>query len=261
MSESLGFEVDDRGVGVLTLNRPDVRNAFDADLIAGISRTVAELPDAVRVLVLRGEGKVFSAGADLAWMRSMKDFSYAENVEDSRKLRRMFELLDACPVPVVGRIHGAAVAGATGLVACCDVAVAAEGTIFAFTEVRLGLVPAVISPWVVRKTGYAFARAAFLTAERFDAERAYEVGLVHRVAPADELDDVVEGYVEGFLASGPEALRETRELVDDVAGRPPDEVGERTVETIARARVSDEGQEGIAAFFEKRPPRWAPEGD
>lgn len=261
MSESLGFELDDRGVGVLTLNRPDVRNAFDADLIAGISRTVAELPDTVRVLVLRGEGKVFSAGADLNWMRSMKDFSYEENVEDSRQLRRMFELLDACPVPVVGRIHGAAIAGATGLVACCDVAVAAEGTIFAFTEVRLGLVPAVISPWVVRKTGYAFARAAFLTAERFDAERAYEVGLVHRVAPADELDGVVEGYVEGFLASGPEALRETRALVDDVDGRPPDEVGERTVETIARARVSDEGQEGIAAFFEKRSPRWAPEGD
>lgn len=261
MSEPLGFDVDGRGVAVLTLRRPDVRNAFDDELIAGISRTVAELPDGVRVLVLRGEGKVFSAGADLNWMRSMKDFSYEENVSDSRELRRMFELLDACPVPVVGRIHGAAVAGATGLVACCDVAVAAEGTVFAFTEVRLGLVPAVISPWVVRKTGYAFARAALLTAERFGAERAYEVGLVHRVVSAEELDDVVEGYVEGFLASGPRALRETRDLVDGVAGRPPEEVGERTVETIARARVSEEGQEGIAAFFEKRAPRWAPEED
>lgn len=259
MNGSLGFEVDERGVATLTLNRPDVRNAFDDDLIAGISRTVAELPDSVRVLVLRGEGKVFSAGADLNWMRSMKDFSYEENVEDSRKLRRMFELLDGCPVPVVGRVHGAAIAGATGLVACCDVAVAAAGTVFAFTEVRLGLVPAVISPWVIRKTGYAFSRAAFLTAERFDADRAYEVGLVHRVVPAEELGDVVEGYVEGFLASGPEALRETRDLVDGVAGRPPEEVGERTVETIARARVSREGQEGMTAFFEKRSPRWAPE--
>lgn len=259
MSNPLGFEVDDRGVATLTLDRPDVRNAFDDELIAAISHRVAELPDDVRVLVLRGAGKVFSAGADLNWMRSMKDFSYSENVEDSRKLRRMFELLDACPVPVVGRVHGAAVAGATGLVACCDVAVAAEGTIFAFTEVRLGLVPAVISPWVVRKTGYAFARAAFLTAERFGAERAYEVGLVHRVVDPDELDDAVEGYVEGFLASGPEALRATRDLVEDVAGRPPAEVGERTVEAIARARVSREGQEGMAAFFEKRSPRWAPE--
>lgn len=261
MSTPLRFDVDGRGVARLTLNRPDVRNAFDDELIASISRTVAELPVAVRALVLAGEGKVFSAGADLNWMRSMKDFSYERNVEDSRKLRRMLELLDACPVPVVGRVHGAAIAGATGLVACCDVAVAAEDTVFAFTEVRLGLVPAVISPWVIRKVGYAFARAAFLTAERFDARRAYEVGLVHRVVAPSELDAVVDGYVDGFLASGPEALRETAVLVDHVAGRRPEDVGDRTVETIAGARVSEEGQEGMAAFFEKRDPRWAPSDD
>lgn len=258
MSDVLRFEVDDRGVGRLTLTRPDVRNALDGELIARVTETVSRLPASCRVLVIAGEGRVFSAGADLNWMRSMKGFTHEENVEDSRALHDMFEALDACPVPVVGRIHGAAIAGAAGLVACCDVAVAAEGTLFAFTEVRLGLVPAVISPWVIRKVGYSFARATMLTAERFDARRAYEAGLVHRIVPDDALDAVVGEDVDGLLAAGPQALARTRRLLDEVWGRQPAETGDLTAEVIAAARVSEEGQEGVAAFFDKRKPRWAP---
>ncbi|HVL81062.1 MAG TPA: enoyl-CoA hydratase-related protein [Actinomycetota bacterium] len=255
----ISFSTDERGVARLALNRPDVRNAFNDELIAAVTDTVRDLDPSVRVLVLSGEGKVFCAGADLNWMRGMAGYSLDENRADSTRLRTMFEALDECPVPVVGRVHGAAMAGATGLVACCDVAVAAEDTVFAFTEVRLGLVPAVISPFVVRKVGYAFARSMFLTAERFDADRAYEAGLVHRVVPPEELDATVEEYVEAFLAAAPGALRETRRLLEQVVGRQPEDVRELTVQAISEARVGEEGQEGVVAFFEKRPPSWAPQ--
>jgi methylglutaconyl-CoA hydratase len=248
--------MDARGVVSLTLNRPEVRNAFNDELTTAVTEAVRGLEAEARVLVLAGEGPAFCSGADLNWMRSMAGFSREENMADSARLRGMFEALDDCPVPIVGRIHGAAMAGATGLVACCDVAVAARSTIFAFTEVRLGLVPSVISPWVVRKVGYAFARAAFLSAERFDAQRAHDVGLVHRVVDDDQLDATVSEYVEAFLAAGPRALRETRRLLENVWGAHPAEAAELTITTIADARVSEEGQEGMAAFFEKRPPRW-----
>ncbi|MBW3589734.1 MAG: enoyl-CoA hydratase/isomerase family protein [Actinobacteria bacterium] len=250
------FEVDDRGVATLSLNRPEVRNAFNAELIAGITDAVSSLPDDARVLVLRGEGKAFCAGADLEWMRSMAKYSSEDNIADSSQLEKMLSAIDSSPVPVVGRIHGAAIAGATGLVACCDYAVAEESTIFAFTETRLGLAPAVISPFVLRKVGYSFARAMFLTAERFDAKRAYEVGLVHRVVGEKELDDSIADVVESLLQAGPQALREARSLIDLVLGRDPKEVAELTVRTIARIRVSEEGQEGVGAFLEKRTPRW-----
>jgi methylglutaconyl-CoA hydratase len=249
-------ETDPRGVRTVALDRPDVRNAFNVELIAAITSAVHGLGEDTRVLVLRGEGKVFCAGADLNWMRSMAAYTREENVADSTRLRQMFEAIESCPVPVVARVHGACMAGATGLVACSDVAVAEQGCVFAFTETRLGLVPAVISPWVVRKVGYSFARAFFLSAERFDADRAYEAGLVHYVVPSDELDAKVDEIVDGFLKCGPRALRETRKLLDEVHGHRPDEVREITVRAIADARVSDEGQEGVAAFFDKRPPGW-----
>jgi methylglutaconyl-CoA hydratase len=252
------FETDDRGVARLTLDRPDVRNAFDAELIEAITDAVAGLDPSTRVLVLAGEGKAFCAGADLNWMRGMAGYSLDENRADSTRLRNMFDTLDACPAAVVGRIHGAAMAGATGLVACCDVAVASEDTLFAFTEVRLGLVPAVISPYVLRKVGYAFARAMFLSGERFDADRAYEAGLVHRVVPSADLDATVDEYVDLFLQAAPGAVASTRKLIDAVHGRDPADVRELTVRTIAEARVGEEGQEGMAAFFSKRPPSWAP---
>lgn len=252
------FEIDDRGVARLTLDRPDVRNAFNAELIAEISDRILNLPPGARVLVLAGEGKAFSAGADLNWMKSMAGYSQEDNTSDSKNLQQMFSAIDHCRVPVVGRVHGAAIAGATGIVACCDIAIASEETVFAFTEVKIGLIPAVISPYVVRKVGYAFARAAFLTAERFDARRAYEVGLVHRVVAAAELDAAVDATVADLLAGGPQALRQARVLIDAVSGRDPDAVADMTIAMIAERRVSEEGQEGIGSFLEKRKPNWAP---
>lgn len=256
---TIRLEVDSRQVASLTLSRPEVRNAFNAELIAELTEAVRAVPENVRVIVLSGEGKAFSAGADLEWMRGMAGYSREENLSDSRGLERMMASLDATRVPVVGRIHGAAIAGATGLVACCDYAIAASSTVFAFTEVRLGLVPAVISPYVVRKVGYGFARAMMLSGERFDAQRAFDAGLIHRVVADEQLDAAVEEAVDAFLPAGPQALAKTRDLLDAVWGHTPDQVADLTVETIAAVRVSDEGQEGVASFLEKRPPRWSPE--
>jgi methylglutaconyl-CoA hydratase len=250
------FDVDGRKVATLSLNRPEIRNAFNAELIAEVTRTLAELPKEVRVLVVRGNGPSFSTGADLEWMRSMAGYSRDENLSDSSALRGMFAALDGCAVPVIGRIQGAAIAGATGLVACCDYAVATESTVFAFSEVRLGLVPAVISPYVMRKCGYSFTRAMFLSAERFTAQRALEVGLVHRVVPDEDLDASVGEVVGAMLAAGPQALGEARKLLDSVWGRSPEEAADLTVSVIADLRVSEEGQEGVSSFLEKRKPRW-----
>lgn len=241
------FERDDRGVAQLQLNRPEVRNAFNAELMEAIVQKTKQPDVGTRVIVLSGAGKIFCAGADLKWMRGGRD---------SGLLREVFEAVDNCPVPVIARVHGAAIAGATGLVAACDLAVAAETTVFAFTEVRLGLVPAVISPYVVRKTGYAFARAAFMTAERFDARRAFEAGLIHRVVAEDKLDETVDSYVDALLAGAPGALVKARNLVNDVTGRRPAEAKSLTVEALSAARFSEEGQEGVAAFLEKRLPSW-----
>ena len=250
------FDIDNRGVATLTLNRPEIRNAFNAELISEVTKTVTGLPANARVLILRGAGPSFSTGADLEWMRSMAGYSREENLEDSHALRRMFATLDESPVPVLGRIQGHAFAGATGLVACCDYVVAADSAIFAFSEVRLGLVPAVVSPYVVRKVGHSFARATFLSAERFSAERALQVGLVHKVVADDQLDAAVEEVVSDVLQGGPQSLAEAKKLLASIAGRSPDDVAELTVGVIADRRVSDEGQEGMAAFFEKRKPHW-----
>jgi methylglutaconyl-CoA hydratase len=250
------FDVDSRNVATLTLNRPEIRNALNAEVISEVTKAVSGLPEDVRVLVLAGAGPSFSTGADLEWMRSMAGYSHEENLEDSRALQRMFAAVDECPVPVIGRIHGYALAGATGLVACSDYAVASESAVFSFTEVRIGLVPAVISPYILRKVGYSFARAMFLSAERFTAGRAYEVGLVHRVVRDDELDGAIEEVVSSMLEAGPQALAEAKKLLSSIANRAPGEVSEETVEVIAGRRVSEEGQEGMAAFFEKRKPRW-----
>ncbi len=282
MSEmsAITFEIDDRGVATLTLDRPEVRNAMNGEMMSQVTETISNLPADARVLILKGSGKVFSAGADLSWMMSaaaggsggfggvaapLRTDPRAPEAanppkstgDDSSVLLELFSSIDTCRVPVVAQVHGAAMAGAAGMVACCDVAVAAEGTVFGFTEVRLGLVPAVISPYVVRKMGYSFARAAFLTAERFDARRAYEVGLVHRVVPLDDLEFAVQEAVQALLLAGPEAIREARQLVDRVWGRAPSEVADVTVAAITERRASEEGREGVTAFLEKRRPRWA----
>ncbi|HSC73862.1 MAG TPA: enoyl-CoA hydratase-related protein [Gaiellaceae bacterium] len=226
----------------VTLARPERRNAFDAALIADLTEAFADVADA-RAVVLAGEGETFCAGADIDWQRSAIDLTYDENVEDALRLYRMCETIDRCPAPVVARIQGYALGGGSGLAACADVAVAATDATFGFTEVKLGIVPAVISPFVLPKIGQ-HARRYFLTGERFDAQTALRIGLVHEVA--DDLDAAVHVLVEQLLSSGPSAVREAKQLVRD---RPD---GDQTAQIAARLRTSDEGQQRLRAFFERK---------
>lgn len=261
MSEPLKQSIDDRGVATVTMARPDRHNAFDAELIEGLSRVLGELEanDDVRVVVLTGEGPSFSAGADLNWMRGMAEASKAENREDARRLSAMLRRLDSLEKPTVARVNGAAFGGGVGLVACCDVAVGAAGAKFGLTEVKLGLVPATIAPYVVRAIGPRQARRLFLSAEIIGADEANRLGLLHDVVPAEELDEAVNRQVGFILKNGPAALAEAKQLVNLVTGRDEAsqaELDEKTSELIAQLRVSDEGQEGLSAFLEKRKPSW-----
>ena len=231
----------------ITLARPDRRNAFDAALIAALRDAFADVGDA-RAVVLSGEGESFCAGADVEWMRSSVDLSYEENVQDARRLRHMLETIDQCPAPVVARAHGHVLGGGCGLVACADVAIAAEGTQFAFSETKLGIIPAVISPFALAKIGPSAARRYFVTGERFDAEVALRIGLVNEVAA--DLDAAVERVLKEILSAGPEAARHAKRLVLE---RPE---GLATERRIAERRTSDEGQEGLRAFLDKRKPGW-----
>lgn len=243
----------------VTLDRPDVRNAFNEALIAELTAWAESAPaSGARVAILRGAGRVFCAGADLAWMSKMAGYSHEQNVADARALGRMFEALNRVPLPLIGRVHGAALGGGVGLAAVCDIVVAADDAVFGFTEAKLGILPAVISPFAIAKIGQSAARELFLTASRFSAVRAREIGLVHAVAPEADLDTVIDAYVHELLTSAPSALQGAKALVAAVAGRPVEEVTELTADTIARHRVSPEGQEGMRAFLEKRRPGWHP---
>lgn len=248
---------DDRGVVTVTLDRPEVRNAFDAELIAEVTELAAGLAvdDRARVVVLTGRGEVFSAGADLTWMRSMADWDREANLADANQMADMFAALDALPQPLVGRVNGPAIGGGAGLVAVCDVAVATAAATFAFTEVRLGLAPAVISPFVVRKVGRSFARAMFVTGERFDAREALRAGLVHRVVDLADLDTEVAEVVRSCLQGGPVALAVAKRL-PDLASAARAAATTATVGLIADLRVGEEGQEGMRAFFDRRRPAW-----
>lgn len=249
-------------VVTVSLNRPEARNAFDEHLVAELAAWAASpVPAGVRVAVLRGEGKVFSAGADLTWMSKMVAYSHEENVRDARAVSAMFLALDGLPLPLVGRVHGAALGGGAGLASVCDIVVAADNAVFGFTEAKLGILPAVISPFAIAKIGRSAARELFLTAARFSAERAREIGLVHAVVPESELDATVEGYVRELTSSAPGAVTAAKHLIARVAGRPPSEVSDLTAETIAAHRVSPEGQAGMRAFMEKRRAPWLPDGD
>jgi len=251
--------IDDSGPVVrVTLNRPDVRNAFNEELIAELTGWAESVTaqGTSRVAVLAGAGKVFCAGADLTWMSKMVAYTHDENVRDARAMARMFEALDQLPIPLIGRIHGAALGGGVGLAAVCDIVVAAEDAAFAFTEVKLGILPAVISPYVIAKIGRSAARELFLTGARFTAARAKEIGLVHAVADPSDLDRVVAKYVNDLVTSGPEAVAAAKRLIADVAERPRPDAVDRSVEAIAERRVSQEGQEGMGAFLAKRPPSW-----
>ena len=239
----------ERETGVLrvAMGRPERRNAFDAALIDELAATFADVGDA-RAVVLSGDGPSFSAGADVEWMRSSVDLSYDENVADALRLRAMLDAIDSCPAPVVGRVQGHALGGGCGLVACCDIAVAEPTAQFAFSEVKLGIVPAVISPFALAKIGTTAARRYFVTGERFSATEALRIGLIHEVT--DDLDGAVERVVGELLSAGPSAARAAKELA-----RAP-QSAEETAERIAAHRTSQEGQEGLRAFLEKRSPAW-----
>ncbi|MGD8378824.1 MAG: enoyl-CoA hydratase/isomerase family protein [Gammaproteobacteria bacterium] len=261
MNDYVRQSVDARGVATLTLNQPAKHNAFDSELIARLTDMLGRLgtDDAVRAVVLTGEGKSFSAGADIRWMRSMADYDEARNFEDSLRLAELMSVLDGLGKPTVARVNGAAIGGGTGLVACCDIAIAADNAVFAFSEVRLGLVPAVISPYVIAAIGPRQARRYFLTAERFRAPEAARIGLVHEAVPAADLDERVETVLDALLAGGPQALASCKELVASVVNQDADSrdaAKQMTSRLIAQLRVSEEGQEGLGAFLEKRRPGW-----
>ena len=246
----------------LTLNRPDVRNAFNEEVIAELTRWAADASGAarrggLRAVVLGGAGPVFCAGADVTWMSKMVRYTEPENLRDAMAMSRMFAVLDALPVPLIGRIHGAALGGGCGLAAVCDICVADEQAVFGFTEVKLGILPAVISPFALAKIGRSAARELFLTGARFTAARAREIGLIHAVVPAADLDATVGRYLHEILTAGPEGLAAAKALIPQVWAHTIEEATPITASAIAMRRVSAEGQEGLKAFLEKRAPTWS----
>ena len=250
------------GVEYLTLNRPDVRNAFNAQMIAELvdwASAVSELArrHKMRAVVLAGAGTHFCAGGDAKWMSSMIRYTESDNIRDARAMAEMFTALDTLPVPLISRIHGAAFGGGAGLAAVSDIVVTDDQATFGFPEVKLGIVPAIISPFVVAKIGQAAARELFLTGARFPASRAKEIGLVHAVVPAHELDMKVAEYVREVLTSAPGAVGAAKALIRDVQGRPPAVAAAAASSVIAKLRVAPEGQEGLKAFLEKRTPTWS----
>ena len=252
-------ETDSRGVATVTLNNPDKHNAFDDDLIAQLSRTfeTLEADPAVLVVVLQGAGRSFSAGADLAWMRRMADYSYEENHRDARLMAAMFRRINSLSKPTIARVHGAAFGGGVGLAAVCDLVFATAAASFCLSEVKLGLIPAVISPFVIAAIGPRAARRYCMTAEGFSAATALQLGLVSELCEDSELDSRIQAMVEKLLVNGPGAMAAAKQLVADVADAPiSDQLVAETSRRIAEIRGTDEGREGLNAFLEKRSPTW-----
>ena len=249
----------DGGVARVWLDRPERRNAFDAGLIETVHEAFTSFAadDGLRAVVLAGRGPAFCAGADLEWMRASAALSRERNVADAERAAAMFFAVDSCPVPVIARVHGAALGGGTGLACCCDIVLAREDARFGFTEVRLGLIPATIGPFALARIGRSQARALFLTGDLFDARRAREIGIVHEVhAGDDELDAAVERTLAAVLRGGPAAVRAAKALIAGLRDGDPAPQSKRAAEALAERRVSDEGREGIAAFLERRQPDW-----
>jgi methylglutaconyl-CoA hydratase len=250
----------------VVLNRPDVHNAFNGDMVRELLEVFSDLHRAsqkstdVRVVVFTGEGKSFCAGADLNWMKRVKDYTFEENLKESLDISELFYSIYALSLPTVARVNGAAVGGGMGFVASCDIAVASSEARFSLSEVKLGLVPACISPYVIRKAGEGACREFMLTGERLTAEKAMRLGLVNEVVAPSELDGSVSGLVDRLISSGPKAIGICKELLRTVPGMSFDEVKKTTAEAIAHLRVSEEGQEGMKAFLEKRRPRWSQGG-
>lgn len=258
-TETILTQIDDRGVATLTMNRPELHNAFDDLLIAALTAELRRLEadDSVRVVILAASGRSFSAGADLSWMRRMADYTREENLTDAQVLAELMRTLATLKKPTIAQVQGAAFGGGVGLVACCDVAIASRRATFCLSEVKLGLIPAVISPYVVEAIGPRAARRYFQSAEIFDAAEARSLGLVHEVTTEEELPATVERLAATLLLNGPRAMAIAKELVARVASGPIDEAMIRdTAERIADTRASAEGKEGLSAFLEKRKPRW-----
>lgn len=251
------YILDKRGVVTVSLNRPEIHNAFNDELIDELTSLFKKMnqDEKIRLVILTGEGKSFCAGADLNWMKSMANYSMEENIEDSKKLSTLFQTIDDLEIPVIGKINGHALGGGVGLVSVCDYAISASHAKFGFTEVRLGLIPAVISPYCIRKIGESNARAWFLSGERFDAKKASDMNLVHEVCEESELETRVEALIDSFLKAGPKSARASKKLIKNVTTLESG-VREYTYKAIAERRVSSEGQEGMGALLEKRTPNW-----
>jgi methylglutaconyl-CoA hydratase len=258
---SIQLTIDGRGIATLTLDRPEVHNAFDDHLIAGLTARLRELEHTadVRVVVLAASGRSFSAGADLNWMQRMARYSEAENLRDAVALADLMHTLNALSKPSIARVQGPAYGGGVGLVACCDIAVGTPAASFALSEVRLGLIPSVVSPYVIAAIGERQARRYFLTAERIDAAEALRIGLLHVLVEEARLEEAVGGVVDQLLQAGPKAQGAAKHLIASVVNRPIDRrLVEDTADRIARIRVSPDGREGVNAFLEKRPAAWTP---
>ena len=255
--QTILYEKKDK-VAYVILNRPEIHNAFNDKMISELSEIFDHIKeqDDIRVVILTGKGKSFCAGADLKWMKKMKDFSYEENLEDSLALSRMFYKMYSIKKPTICLVNGAAIGGGTGLVAVCDIAIAATYAKFSFSEVKLGLVPACISPYVVKKCGEGRCREFFLTGERLTAEKACRAGLINFVVPLEEMNEFAESITKQLITSGPEAIGMCKDLLSKIPELSLKEAGEYTAKVISKMRISDEGQEGMNAFFEKRKPDW-----
>lgn len=254
------IQTDQRGVTTVTLNNPEKHNAFDDKIIEELTAAFEQISKSkdVRVMILAASGKNFCAGGDLAWMKRMANYSYEENLKDSQALARMFKVLNFIEIPTIARVQGVAFGGGVGLVSCCDMAVAASDASFSLSEVKIGLIPAVISPYVVGAIGQRVARRYFITAERFDAQTALKLGLVSKVVGQEQLDQAIDKLAETLLANSPSAIVDAKQLIFDVAGQAiDDELIDLTCERIADIRVSANGQEGLSAFLQKRKPTWS----
>jgi methylglutaconyl-CoA hydratase len=247
------------GIAHVTLNRPEVHNAFNSEMIRELRRAFGRIGEdgSVRVVVLTGAGKSFCAGADLNWMREVIKFSFEQNLQESLEIAELHHGIYSLSKPTIARVNGAAIGGGTGFMSACDIVIASEQAQFGLSEVKIGLVPAAISPYVLRRIGESRAREYFLTGERFGAQRAMEIGLVNIAVPAQKLDEKVSEVVSMLLSSGPEAIAKCKELIQKVPGMSFAEAKEFTARMIAELRVSREGQEGMASFLEKRKPKWA----
>ena len=252
-------QIDSRGVAQVTLNNPDKHNAFDDQMIIELTNAFNALAANanVRIMLLKSEGKSFSAGADLEWMKRMASYSYQQNLNDAHALAAMLKALHQMPIPTIARVQGAAFGGAVGLISCCDIAVASSKASFALSEVKIGLVPSTISPYVIAAIGERHAKRYFMTAERFDTNTALQISLVHEAVEEQFLDDKVEQLITAILSNGPEAVVAAKQLVFAVSGKAIDSsLIEHTCEVIAGIRVSAQGQEGLSAFLDKRKPHW-----